>query len=135
VTWLLDTNVVSELRRPRPEKRVIAFFAATPLAELYLSTVTLAEIQFGIDTLPDPKRKPEFQSWLEGTVRPMFQNRVYEVSGNVLLRWRHLIHQGRKSGQTYPQPDLFLAAKALEHGLTLVTRDTEGIFRNRRAAF
>jgi hypothetical protein len=52
VTWLLDTNVVSELRRPRPEKRVIAFFAATPLAELYLSTVTLAEIQFGIDTLP-----------------------------------------------------------------------------------
>ncbi len=90
MTWLLDTNVVSELRRPKPEKRVIAFFAAIPIAELSISTVTLAEIQFGIDTLPDQRRKPEFQSWLEGTILPMFGDRIYEVSGNVLLRWRHL---------------------------------------------
>ena len=97
MAWLLDTNVLSELRRPKPEKRVSHFFATTPVAEIYISTITLAEIQFGIDTLSDPGRKPGFQIWLDNTIRPMFQDRVLDVSENVLLRWRHLMHQGRKS--------------------------------------
>lgn len=62
--WLLDTNVVSELRRPRPQPRVVAFVAAQPLDHLFLSVVTLAEIRFGIESLADAGRRAELNDWL-----------------------------------------------------------------------
>jgi len=121
--WLLDTNVLSELRRPRPEPKVIAFFESQPLERLYVSTVTLAEIRFGIERLPDPLRRAQLGEWLSHHVRPLFDQRVLGVSEDVLLRWRLLVEQGRKIGHTFSQPDLLIAAIALEHGLTLVSRD------------
>jgi predicted nucleic acid-binding protein len=62
--WLLDTNVLSELRRPRPERKVLAFVAAQPLELLYISVATLAEIRFGIELLPDAARRSELNQWL-----------------------------------------------------------------------
>ncbi len=122
--WLLDTNVISDLRRPRPNARVRAFVAHQPLEELFVSTVTFSEIRYGIETVGDPIRRAELNDWLLHKVRPMFDRRVLEVSEDVMFKWRLLVEDGRKAGHTFSQPDLIIAATALHHGLTVVTRDT-----------
>jgi toxin FitB len=121
--WLLDTNVLSELRRPRPEKRVIDFLAAQPLETLHVSEVTFAEIRFGIELVEDALKRSDLQEWLSLALRPMFAQRTLAVTEEVILRWRLLLEAGRKAGHTFSQPDLFIAATALHHGLTVVTRD------------
>ncbi len=122
--WLLDTNVISELRRPRPSVRVRSFIASQRLEDLFVSTVTFAEIRFGIEAVGDPIRRSELNDWLQHRVRPMFDQRVLEVSEDVMFKWRLLVEEGRKAGHTFSQPDLIVAATALQHGLTVVTRDT-----------
>lgn len=122
--WLLDTNVLSELRRPRPNAKVAAFVAAQPLDRLYVSVVTFAEIRFGIELVPDPARRGELQDWLTLKVRPLFTQRTLPVSEDVMLKWRLLVEEGRKTRYAFSQPDLIIAATALLHGLTVVTRDT-----------
>ena len=129
--WLLDTNVISELRRPRPSARVRAFVAAQRLENLYVSAVTFAEIRFGIEAVADPVRRAELNDWLQHKVRPMFEQRVLEVSEDVMFKWRLLVEEGRKTGHTFSQPDLIIAATALQHGLTVVTRDTVDFHRAR----
>lgn len=123
MAWLLDTNVLSELRRPKPDARVVAFISSLPLAQIYISAVTLAEIRFGIDLISDPGRRRALDDWLTLKIRPMFDQRVLEVTEEVLLRWRLLIEKGRKSGHTFSQPDALIAATAIQYSLTVVTRD------------
>ncbi len=122
--WLLDTNVLSELRRPKPEAKVVAFIAALPLDRLFVSAVTLAEIRFGIEVLPDAGRRADLHDWLAHTVRPMFDQRVVPVSEDVMFKWRLMVEEGRKAGHTFSQPDLIIAATASCHGLTVLSRDT-----------
>ena len=122
--WLLDTNVLSELRRPSPSRRVLGFIAACPLDQLYISAVTLAEIRFGIETVTEPSRRVELNKWLVEKIRPMFAQRILEISEDIMLEWRLMVEEGRKHGRTFSQPDLIIAATALEHHLTLVTRNT-----------
>ena len=121
--WLLDTNVLSELRRRRPERRVLAFIAAQPLENLYVSVVSFAEIRFGIEGVADAGRRAELSEWLAHKVRPMFEQRVLAISEDVMLKWRLLVEDGRKVRHTFSQPDLIIAATALDHGLTVVSRD------------
>ncbi len=122
--WLLDTNVISELRKPRPSARVRAFVARQALEDLFVSAVTFAEIRFGIEADKDPIRRAELNDWLVHKVRPLFEQRVLDVSEDVMFKWRLLVEDGRKNGHTFSQPDLIIAATALHHGLTVVTRDT-----------
>jgi toxin FitB len=122
--WLLDTNILSELRRKRPEPKVVAFIAAQPLEELYVSAVTLAEIRYGIESLPDANKRAELTGWLTHKVRPMFEQRVLPISEDTMFKWRLLVEEGRKVGHTFSQPDLIIAATGLQHGLTIVSRDT-----------
>jgi predicted nucleic acid-binding protein len=129
--WLLDTNVLSELRRLRPNPKVVAFIKARPLEMLYISSVTLAEIRFGIELVAEPGRRAELNDWLTHKVRPMFERRVLPVSEDIMLKWRLLIEEGRKTGHTFSQPDLIIGATALEHGLTIVSRDTSDYERAR----
>ena len=121
--WLLDTNILSELRRPRPERRVLAFIAAQPLENLYVSVVTFAEIRFGIEMVTDAGRRAKLNDWLAHRVRPMFEQRVLGISEDVMFKWRLLVEEGRKVRHTFSQPDLIIAATALDHGLTIVSRD------------
>ncbi|MBW8879833.1 MAG: type II toxin-antitoxin system VapC family toxin [Asticcacaulis sp.] len=121
--WLLDTNIVSELRRSRPEPKVVAFVAAQPLELLYVSSVTFAEIRFGIEMSTDAVRRLEINTWLDQTVRPLFGRRVLDISEDVMFRWRIMVEEGRKTGHTFSQPDLIIAATAIHHGLTVVTRN------------
>ncbi len=123
MAWLLDTNVLSELRRPRPEPRVVDFVDRCPLAQLYVSAVTLAEIRFGIELVDGPNHRAELNDWLTHKVRPMFDQRILQVTEDIMLKWRLLVEEGRKTGHTFSQPDLIIAATAIHHGLTVVTRD------------
>ena len=82
--FLLDTNVLSELRRPRPDANIVAFVAAKPLDDLYVSAVTLAEIRFGIELVADIGRRTELNDWLTHKVRPMFDQRVLPVTENIM---------------------------------------------------
>ena len=123
MAWLLDTNVLSELRRPNPEHKVVSFVADRPLDQLYISVVTLAEIRFGIELVAEPDRCAALNDWLTHKVRPMFDGRVLPISEEVMLKWRLLVEDGRKAGHTFSQPDLIIAATALHHGFTIVTRD------------
>ena len=123
MAWLLDTNVLSELRRPKPEPRVVEFVSTQSLDELYVSTVTLAEIRFGIELIAERVRRAELNEWLTLKVRPMFDSRVLPITEDIMLTWRLLVEEGRKTGHTFSQPDLIIAATALQHGLTVVTRD------------
>ena len=121
--WLLDTNVLSELRRPKPERKVLAFIAARPLDLLYVSAVTLAEIRFGIERASGAARRAELHDWLAHKVRPMFEERILAVTEDIMFKWRLLVEDGRKASQTFSQPDLIIAATSLHHGLTVVSRD------------
>ena len=121
--WLLDTNILSELRRPRPERKVLAFVATQPLELLHVSSVTFAEIRFGIELVADANRRAELNDWLAHKVRPMFEQRVLAMTEDILFKWRLLVEDGRKIGHTFSQPDLMIAATALHHGLTVVSRD------------
>jgi toxin FitB len=121
--WLLDTNVISELRRPRPEQKVLDFIAAQPIERLYISVVSFAEIRFGIELITDAARRAELHDWLTLRVRPMFQQRALAISEEVMLKWRLLVEEGRKIRHTFSQPHLIIAATALQHDLVIVTRN------------
>ena len=129
--WLLDTNVLSELRRPKPNPEVVGFIASRPLDLLFVSIVTFAEIRFGIERVTDATHRAELNDWLTHKVRPMFEGRALQVSEDVMFKWRLLVEDGRKAGYTYSQPDLIIAATALQHGLTVVSRDTSDFSKAR----
>jgi len=133
--WLIDTNILAELRRPKPEPKVLAFIAGQSLDRLYVSAVTLAEIRFGIELVADAGRRAELNDWLAHKLRPMFEERVLAVSEDIMLEWRLLVEDGRKAGHTFSQPDLIIAATALHHGLTIVTRDVDDYQRARVPVF
>jgi hypothetical protein len=133
--WLLDTNILSELRRPRPERKVLAFIAAQPLEQLHVSSVTFAEIRFGIELVADAGRRAELNDWLAHKVRPMFEQRVLGVTEDVMFKWRLLVEDGRRAGHTFSQPDLIIAATALHHGLTIVSRDVSDYRKARTPVF
>ena len=99
------------------------FIARQPLEQLYTSAVVFAEIRFGIELVADPGKRAALHDWLAHQLRPQFEDRVLPVSEDVMFKWRLLVEQGRQIGHTFSQPDLIIAATALRHGLTLVTRD------------
>ena len=133
--WLLDTNILSELRRPKPEPKVTAFIAAQPLDRLYVSTVTFAEIRFGIERASEPNHRAELHDWLTHKVRPMFERRVLAITEDVMFKWRLLVEEGRKVRHTFSQPDLIIAATAAHYDLVIVTRDVSDYRRTRVPVF
>lgn len=122
--WLLDTNLVSELRKPRPNAAVAEFVAGQPGELLYTTEITFAEIRFGIERLDDARRRADIRRWLERTLRPLFSGRILAVTEDVIVRWKTMVAAGQRHGHTFGQPDLFIAAIADLEELIVVTRDT-----------
>jgi predicted nucleic acid-binding protein len=126
--FLLDTNVVSELMKPRPSRKVIAWTEGTAEVLMHLSVITIGEVRKGIDLLPDgDPRRAALQSWLDRDVRIRFAERLLAFDDGVAERWGQLEALAKKRRLTLPTIDAQLAATALHHGLTFVTRNTADI--------
>jgi hypothetical protein len=121
--WLLDINVISELRKTRCHAAVRAWSEAQAPELLYLSRITIAEIRFGIERHAMESFRAKLETWLDEELRPWFGERILEVDEEVILEWRRMAQRGKAVGHTFAQPDLFIAATAAVCGLTVVTRN------------
>lgn len=127
--FLLDTNVPSELVRPQPEPKVQTWIAAQNLDTLFISAVSFGEFRKGIALRPPGKRKSELEAWLETDLSILFSGRILSVTRSIAERWGVLEGEQQLAGRPLNVPDGQIAATALEpataleHGLTLVTRN------------
>jgi len=121
--YLLDTNVISEPNRAKPDRRVLAWLGRTPEHSLYISALTLGEIRFGIERMVEPGMRVSLEQWLEHEVRPAFFDRILPVDERVAEAWGALTGSLRSRGVVVPPVDGLIAATALVHGLTVVTRN------------
>ena len=120
MSYLIDTNVLSELRRREPDAHVVRWMSERPATTLYLSVLTLGELRKGIDLLPSGVRKQRLLDWLEVDLPAFFAGRILPIDAPVADRWGRLMAQ---AARPVPAIDSLLAATALTHGLTLVTRN------------
>lgn len=127
MSYLVDTNVLSELRRKTPDPQVVDWFDRRPAGTLFVSVLTLGEIRKGVDALPHSARRLALLDWLETALPAFFSGRVLAVDQAVADRWGRLMSS---AGRPLPTIDSLLVATAIHHGLTLVTRnlrDTQGL--------
>jgi predicted nucleic acid-binding protein len=123
--FLLDTNVPSELVRARPEARVKSWVGAQSLIALYISAVSFGELRKGIALRPSGAKRTELEGWLERDLSALFSGRILPVTRTIAERWGNLEAQQQLIGRKLHVPDGQIAATAIEHGLTLVTRNTK----------
>lgn len=120
MSYLLDTNVISELIRPQPASQVLAWFREVPDRALYLSVLSLGEIRKGIERMPTGGRRELVRLWLEQSLPDWFEDRLLPVTALVAERWGRLLAESPRS---LPAVDSLLAATAMTHDLRLVTRN------------
>jgi predicted nucleic acid-binding protein len=124
VRWLLDTNVVSETVRARPNRNVMHWMDAQPRAMLAISLATVAELHHGVLLLEVREHQARLSSWIDGEVLPSFSKRILPVTLDIAVHWLGLLRALAARRQTRGPADLLVAATAHVHSLTLVTRNT-----------
>lgn len=124
MNYLFDTCVISEVIRPKPSTAVLAWLERIPNDRIYLSVLTLGELQKGIPKLDDARKVRRLRTWLDTEVRERFRERLLPIDGDVALEWGRLCADAERSGHPRPVMDAFLAATAIVHHLTLVTRNS-----------
>ena len=122
--YLIDTCVLSELVRPKPDHHVVAWMESCDEEAIFLSVLTLGEIQKGIEKLAPGKRRNELQAWLDRDLRLRFAGRVVEIDAEVALVWGRVQASMERAGTPLPTIDGLLCATALAHNLTIATRNT-----------
>ena len=128
--FLLDTNVPSELVHTRPEPKVTEWVRAQDNAALFLSVISIGELRKGCTIMPDSKRRSHLEAWIENYLLPWFNGRILPVTLPIADRWGILEGVRRLAGCPLGAPDGLIAATAIEHRLTVVTRnvkDFEGL--------
>lgn len=123
MSFLLDTNVLSESAKPRPDGGVIDWLAVTEEDRLFLSVVSLAELRYGVERLSDGRKKFALNSWLTDDLPRRFENRLLFIDGETADQWGRIVAHTQAVGRPIGAMDAFLAATALRHGLTLATRN------------
>ena len=121
--FLLDTNCISEVVRSKPEPRVLEWMQAADESLLYLSVLTLGEIRKGLAWLPQSKRRTHLESWLEVELQARFSGRILPIDAAVADRWGVLAGAAKSRGISLSAIDGLLAATALQHNLTIVSRN------------
>ena len=122
--YLIDTNVISELRRREPEPRMEHWFEQHPSHPLFLSVLTLGEIRRGVERLAESERQQTLRRWLEQDLPAFFSGRVLPIDEAIAHRWGRLLAE---MGRPLPAIDSLLAATALEHNLVLITRNLKDV--------
>jgi predicted nucleic acid-binding protein len=129
MNFLLDTCVISELVKPRPNKKVIAWISSCREQSLFLSAITIGEIQKGILLLPNSNKKSnkknELLFWLESELIKRFERRILGIDVHVARKWGEIQAFSEQKGITMPVIDSLIAAIGLIHDMTVVTRNTE----------
>ena len=124
VRYLIDANVISELRRRQPEPQVVQWFVERPAQHLFLSVLTLGEIRRGVERLPAGSRRDTLLQWLQDELPAFFAGRIVGIDAAVAHRWGCLL---ARSGRPLPAIASLLVAQALEHDLVLVTRNLKDV--------
>lgn len=127
--YLLDTNVVSELVKPRPDARVVAWIRGSDEADLHLSVLTFAEIRFGIEKLPRSARRERLRGWMETELADRFEDRILGVERGIAELWGVIMARAAAMSLRLPVMDTLLAATAEYHGMTMVTRNVRDFAR------
>jgi predicted nucleic acid-binding protein len=127
--FLLDTNCISEVVRLKPDPRVTAWIEASEESLLYLSVLTLGEIRKGLAALPQGKRRSRLETWLEAELQARFSGRILSIDAAVADRWGLLAAVAKIKGKPLSAIDGLLAATAIHHNLTIVSRNA-GDFTN-----
>lgn len=123
MSYLLDTNVVSEWTKPRPNPGVIEWLSQVDEDEVFLSVVTFAELRHGIERLPSGRRRRQLDEWLRGELALRFEGRIVLIDGAVADEWGRLVARQEARGRPIAAMDGLVAAAAQVHALTLVTRN------------
>lgn len=123
MAYLIDTNVVSETLKPRPEHRVVDWISRQIASDLFLSSISLGELVRGVRRMRDRVRRERFQRWIDYDLAVQFQGRILPFDREAAAIWGEIMGDGDRSGRPKPMADAQIAAVARRHGLTLVTRN------------
>ena len=129
MTWLLDTCVVSEMVRPKPKASVVSWMRERDEGELFLSVITVGELEKGIAKVPDSARRGTLEQWVRRELADRFRDRLLAIDSRVATRWGAMVGVSEARGHPLPVIDSLIAATSLEHDLTVVTRNTDDMER------
>ena len=133
--FLLDTCLVSELVKMEPNLRVVSWLDKCDEQGLYLSVLTVGELQKGVSKLPAGIRKENLQMWIEHDLAERFKGRILELDMDSSLTWGKLQGEAEQSGEKLPVMDSLIAATAITHGLIVVTRNLKDLERCQAKVF
>jgi len=129
VRYLLDTCVLSELVKPKPEKNVIEWVDAHDEHQLFLSVVTIGELHKGIAKLPEGERRTRLEKWVEEDLTSRFHQRIFSVDSDVASTWGSMLGEAEAGGTPLPVVDALIGATAKVHECTVVTRNVADLER------
>jgi len=123
VSFLIDTNVISEWVRPRPDPRIVRWLAETDEDSVFLSVVSLAELRHGVARLPPGRRRDRLAEWLRHELPLRFESRILGIDETIASAWGDVVAEREERGRPISTIDAFIAATARVRGLALVTRN------------
>ena len=123
MNYLLDTCLISELSKSKPDKKVVDWVLSENETGFYVSVLTFGELRKGIEKLPESKKKEELRVWIEGELKDRFQNRIIGIDMRISILWGKIQSIAEKKGKPMPAIDSLIAATGIAHDLIVVTRN------------
>lgn len=133
--YLLDTCLISELTKKEPDSNVLLWLGKQDESTLYLSVLTMGELQRGISKLLDNRRKEELQAWVNNDLAARFNGRILSIDVEVAGAWGTLVGTAERLGKKLPVMDSLIAATANTHNLIVITRNTRDMERCQAKVF
>jgi hypothetical protein len=129
VSFLLDTNVISEWIKPQPNRNVVSWLAEVDEDRVFISVISFAEVRHGVELLPVGRRRERLAHWLAEDLPERFEGRILAIDQHIAETWGVIMARGQKAGLTPGSMDAFVAATATAHNLTLATRNVKDFQR------